>query len=286
MKKGKSWIITVLLIIFSAVFVVSAVCLISYFSKSAKAEKEYTDLSAIISAGRQDRTDIPRLPSEQTAVVPETGSAESVPEETRAPVSTLVSVDGVLMQPEYVELYTVNTDLVGWITIPGTDIDYPVVQTPDEPNYYLKRSFYKQYSDYGAIYVKEACDVTAPSDNVTIYGHRMNDGSMFAQLHKYKEQSFFEQNRYIFFDTLQEYHTYEIIAVFLISSSESTPFQYQNFIDATDEAAFSEFVENCRQYALYDTGVDAVYGDKLITLSTCEYSNENGRLVVVAKRVL
>ena len=106
---------------------------------------------------------------------------------------------------------------------------------------------------------------------------------MFALLDKYKERSFFEEHRYLYFDTLEETHTYQIIAVFKTSASGG--FRYNEFVDATNEDDFTQFVNSCKKLSLYDTGVDAVYGDKLITLSTCEYSQTNGRLVVVAKQV-
>lgn len=190
--------------------------------------------------------------------------------------------------PEYKDLYAMNNDLVGWIKIEGTKVDYPVMQTPNSPNFYLHKSFDKDYSDRGCIYVREECDLEEPSDNVTIYGHNMLDGSMFATLHNYEDKEYWEKNSLIFFDTLTERHTYKIFAVFKTSANVGEGFSYHQFIDAASEKEFDEFVSTCKQLSkkyYYDTGITPVYGDKLICLSTCEYSlGDNSRLVVAAVR--
>lgn len=177
-----------------------------------------------------------------------------------------------------------NSDFVGWISIAGTNINYPVMQTIDAPNYYLKRGFDKSYSDYGVPYMQENC-VIGISDNLVIYGHHMNDGSMFADLCRYEDEDFYREHPTIQFDTLSGYGEYEIVAVFKTVAYSQEGFKYYHFVDAEDEAAFDEYIAKCKELALYDTGVDAVYGDRLITLSTCEYSRTNGRMVVVAKLV-
>lgn len=93
---------------------------------------------------------------------------------------------------EYLELYRQNEDMVGWIKVEDTNINYPVVQSVNEPNFYLKHKFDKTYSAYGCPYVQENCDVQKPSDNIIIYGHHMNDGSMFTGLMKYRNKSFWD----------------------------------------------------------------------------------------------
>lgn len=174
--------------------------------------------------------------------------------------------------------------MVGWLSIAGTTIDYPVMQTVDSPNYYLKRNFEKEYSDLGTPYVQEDCDISG-SDNLVIYGHHIKGGKMFGALEDYKSQSFYEEHKVIEFDTLTQHGEYEIIAVFKTIAYSSEGFRYYDFVDAEDEEAFNAYVAKCKELALYDTGVTAEYGDRLITLSTCEYSAQNGRLVVVAKKV-
>lgn len=185
---------------------------------------------------------------------------------------------------EYGELFLQNTDMVGWLSVAGTTINYPVMQTKDNPNYYLKRNFAKEYSDLGTPYVQENCDLDS-SDNLVIYGHHIKGGKLFGALEDYKSKSFYEEHKTIQFDTLTQQGEYEIIAVFKTVAYSSEGFRYYDFVDAENEKEFNAYIEKCKELALYDTGVTAEYGDKLITLSTCEYSAQNGRLVVVAKKV-
>ena len=188
---------------------------------------------------------------------------------------------------EYYELYQQNNDMVGWIKVEDTNINYPVMQSIDEPNFYLKHKFDKTYSAYGCPYVQENCDVQKPSDNIIIYGHHMNDGSMFTGLMKFTDKTFWENHKTIEFDTLTDRNQYEVIAVFktVVYTDSEDSFKYYEFTDAENAEEFDEYVAKCKELSLYDTGVTAKYGDKLISLSTCEYSHNNGRLVVVAKRV-
>lgn len=190
--------------------------------------------------------------------------------------------------PSYAELYAQNDDTIGWIKVDDTQINYPVMQSVNEPNFYLKHGFDKEYTDYGCPYVQENCDVEKPSDNLIIYGHNMNNGSMFAGLMKFKDKSFWEKHKTISFDTLTDHYDYEVVTVFktFVYSNSPESFKYYQFTDAETKLDFDEYIRKCKELALYDTGVTAEYGDKLISLSTCEYSRTNGRLVVVAKRVV
>lgn len=191
------------------------------------------------------------------------------------------------MLAEYAALYEQNSDLVGWICIADTRINYPVVQSPEEPDFYLDHSFDGSKSDYGCPYVSEICDVSGPSDNLIIYGHHKKNGTMFSDLKKYRKQSFWEEHKTFRFDTLYERQTYEVVAVFktVVYTKSADEFRYYQFADAKTPEQFDAYIARCKELALYDTGVTAVYGDELVTLSTCEYSSKNGRLVVVAKKV-
>ena len=185
----------------------------------------------------------------------------------------------------YKELFLQNGDMVGWISIPDTLINYPVMQTKDNPNYYLKRNFNKEYSDLGVPYVQENCDLAA-SDNIIIYGHHIKGGKMFGSLDKYVFKNFYEKHKIIQFNTLSEQSQYEIIAVFKTVAYSVSGFRYYDFVNAEDEADFNAYVGKCKSLALYDTGISAEYGDRLLTLSTCKRFVENGRLVVVAKKIV
>ena len=106
---------------------------------------------------------------------------------------------------------------------------------------------------------------------------------MFAALHDYKKKDFFKAHPYISFDTIYEHYDYQILSVF-ITTADAEGFAYHLYVDG-DMDAFTEYVAKCKELSLYDTGVNASYGDKLITLSTCEHNIDDGRLVVVAKRI-
>lgn len=279
----KKWIYNILLGVFAVVFLASTIYLINYLIQSYNQDKNYDDLAGLVENNSvtprptiDEDTDNNTVDAPTTSTVPSPALVEVTDPETGETVEVL---------PEFQELYVLNNDIVGWLRIPGTDINYPVMQTPDEPNYYLDHNFDKESSKHGALYARETCDINKPSANITIYGHRMKDRTMFAQLDKYMEKSFFEENPYIYFDTLTELHTYKIVSVFLTTATYGKGFPYQRYLDSETDEAYIGFVETCKELALYDTGVDAGIGDKFITLSTCEYSQENGRLVVVAKRI-
>lgn len=267
----------ILIAVFAVIFLVSAFMVGSYFIESIQAQSDYDEITKLMESGKdQVQSTVPFIPPVQSIPEIPDSTDPSVPPETTATPTIL---------PEYAALYLQNDDMVGWIEIEGTKLNYPVLQTPDEKDFYLHRDFNKEQSKHGAIYVQENCDVWTPSDNVVIYGHNMKDGSMFATLLKYRKQEYWEEHRYIYFNTLLERHTYEVVAVFKTSATVGKGFDYHLFVDAEDEAEFNEYIAQIKKLDYYDTGVDAEYGDKLITLSTCEYTLTNGRLVVVAKRM-
>ena len=271
----KKWMYNALLIFFAAVFLGSAGYLAFYLISSRQEANNYANLQEIV---QNDTTPRPTINDDDTL------TPVDIPPKF-AEVTDPETGETVRLLSKFAELYVMNNDIVGWLEIPGSEISYPVMQTPDQVDYYLKHNFNKESSNHGCLYVREVCNVTAPSDNLTIYGHRMRDRSMFAQLDKYMEKSYWEENPYIYFDTLTELHTYKVMAVFLTTATVDKGFAYHEFVDAADETEFNEFVKTCKDLALYGTGVDAEYCDKFITLSTCEYSQTNGRLVVVAKRL-
>lgn len=186
---------------------------------------------------------------------------------------------------KYTALYEENGDLAGWLSIADTEIDYPVMQNEDD-NYYLHHDFYGEESKYGCLYVREQADLDAGT-NFIIYGHNMKDGSMFGDLDLYLNESFYKEHSTISFDTLYEERTYEIISVFLsqVYGEEDDVFKYYQFYEADTREEFEYFYSNIKELSLYDTGVEAAFGDTFLTLSTCAYHVEDGRFVVVAKRI-
>lgn len=189
-------------------------------------------------------------------------------------------------QASYRNLYLENADMVGWIQIEGTSIDYPVMQTPADPNYYLKHDFEKHYTDYGCPFMQADCDALAPSDNLIIYGHNMKDGSLFADLAKYGSKDFWQTHKTVWFDTELGSYAYEIFAVIhtTVQADAADAFPFYLFVNATAPEDFADYVSACKARALYDTGIFAEYGDKLLTLSTCDNITDNGRLLVIAKQ--
>lgn len=176
-----------------------------------------------------------------------------------------------------------NSDLVGWIRIEGTKIDYPVLQTPDHPNFYLNHNFDGKSSIYGAPYMAEECDLSKDCRNILIYGHHMKNGSMFAALDGYLDQAFYKEHPIVQFDTLTEYGDYQVIAVFTMNAADPENPIY-DWIFCGNEEAFDSYVSYVKKLSVYDTGAEAQWGDHLISLITCEYTHKDGRLIVVAKK--
>ncbi|MCI9446440.1 MAG: class B sortase [Lachnospiraceae bacterium] len=194
---------------------------------------------------------------------------------------------GLLVSAELAGLYEDNSDLVGWLAVEGTDIDYPVVQCEDD-EFYLSHNFRQENDRYGCLYVKSIADVNTPGTNFIIYGHHMKDGSMFGGLDKYDSESYFRNHRLVSFNTLYEERVYEIMAVFqtwIPEDDKDGGFRYYQFYQADTEKEFRDFYENVMALSIYDTGVTAEFGDTFLTMSTCSSHAENGRFVVVAKRV-
>ncbi|MCR5508434.1 MAG: class B sortase [Lachnospiraceae bacterium] len=180
-----------------------------------------------------------------------------------------------------------NPDFAGFIRITGTAVEYPVMYTPYEPEKYIHMDINCADSEDGLPFIDARCSIDPDSDNIIIYGHNMKDGSMFASLISYQNKAYYDEHPVIRYDTADEIREYEIMSVFydrVYYTDETDVFKFYNFIDASDEADFDRNVSQYLKKSVYDTGVTAHYGDKLITLVTCAYHTENGRFVVIAKR--
>ena len=182
------------------------------------------------------------------------------------------------------ELYNINNDLIGWIKIDDTDITYPVMQNKNQPEYYLRRNFYKKYSSYGTPFLAYECNLKT-SENLIIYGHHMQNKKMFGELENYKNKEFYNNHKEIIFYTLDNIQKYEIFTVFKTTLYKKDTFKYYQNIELNSEEEYSNFINKCCSMSLYNTNIKPNYEDKLITLSTCEYSEENSRLVVVARQI-
>lgn len=185
------------------------------------------------------------------------------------------------------ELQKQNNEIIGWLEIEDTKINYPVCKTNDN-DFYLTHNYKKEKSSLGSIFLDKNFDLKNGSSNYLIYGHRSEKGLMFEDLIKYAKKEFYNSHKTIKFTTNNKDSTYEILAIFysrVYYKSEQNVFRYYFFVNADNEQAYNDYVSNCKKASIYDTNVNAKYGDQLLTLSTCEYSQEDGRFVVVAKEM-
>lgn len=188
---------------------------------------------------------------------------------------------------ELEELQKENNEIIGWLEIEDTNINLPVCQTTDN-DFYLTHNYKKEKSKGGSLFLDKNFDLVNGSSNYLIYGHRNTQGLMFEDLLKYSKEDFYNNHKTIKFTTNKDDSVYEIMSVFysrVYYKSEQNVFRYYYFVNANNEEEYNDFVNNCKKSSIYDTGVTANYGDQLLTLSTCEYSQEDGRFVVVAKKV-
>lgn len=265
----KKTILNILTAVFSLMFLVSGFLLVRYYVNSNKQEKVYSHLSQIME--KEEETTLPG----------------GLLTESQSPYTAVTDREGntVMILKQFEELYKLNPDIVGWMRIEGTALDYPVMYKPGSKEFYLRKNYYGEKATHGCLYIQETCSVFPRSDNLTIYGHNMRDGSMFGCLKNYREESFWKEHPVITFNTLKEEAQYEIFAVFATTSSVGEGFKYHYFINAAGEKDFHDFVDTCKALSFYDTGIDPVLGDQFITLSTCEDTLVNGRLVVVARKI-
>ena len=231
---------------------------------------------------REQQEDLREMVTEASVQYPV--QADSAPQAVSVSVLPGQAEEKPVMLAGYAGLYEENKDLAGWLSIEDTKIDYPVMQKEDN-TYYLHHDFYGEDSKYGCLYVKEQADLD-DGTNFIIYGHNMKDGSMFGDLDLYLKESFYKEHPTVSFDTLYEERTYEIVAVFRsqVYNADDDVFKYYQFYEADTQEEFEDFYGNIKELSLYDTGVEAKFGDTFLTLSTCAYHVPDGRLVVVAKR--
>lgn len=174
------------------------------------------------------------------------------------------------------DLMLKNKDCVGWLKVANMDIDYPVMLTKDEPEYYLRRNFNKSYSYMGTPFMDANCNIGI-SKNLIIYGHNMKNGKMFASLMKFKNKEYFDENQSVEFITPNEKAIYHIICVAKVKADDS----WYSFIDDLGEDDYNEKIKELYSKSLYRSNYEFGYNDEFLTLSTCEYSQNDGRLILI-----
>ena len=174
-----------------------------------------------------------------------------------------------------------NPDFIAWLRIPGTNVDYPVVQT-DDPDYYLNHTFSGKSSVIGTLFSLADADYQAPGRNIAIYGHHLRSSGekMFTSLMRYKNPDFYEDNKTIVLDSLYRHSEYTIFAVVNMKVGDWEPSRTV----FSGDAAFMAFVNRAKSESMYDTGVEVGADDHILTLITCDrsYAGKEGRLVILA----
>ena len=261
---------TVILLLLTGIFLFSGYKALTLYLTGKNEEKAFTELTELVESYKKSASDAPKKTEKPTDDI--THDAETA-ETTPSALSY------------YEIVYEKNPDFTGWLTVPNTNINYPVMYTPDDPEYYLHIAFDKTYSLSGTPFIGADCDTQ--SDCFIIYGHNMKNDTMFGTLDYYSNVEFFEKNPEFTFDTLYEERTYCVFAAFKgrIVGKDEYGFRYYDYAGKLDENAFSEFITELENASLYKTGVKPVYGDQILLLSTCAYHTENGRFVVAAYRI-
>lgn len=243
------------------VFLGSAFYIIKYYYEGYKSEQSVEDLKSLI------------VDEDGNVSIEEEGGETEKAEDS--------------MHAKFAKLIEKNSDFIGWLEIPDTGINYPVMYTPNDPEFYLRKNFDKEYELSGTPFVDGACSMEPASDNIIIHGHNMKNGNVFHEMEDYKDDSFFKEHKTFKFDTIYGPGEYEIFAVILSKAytEEANSFKYYEFVNAAGQSEFDTFVNTVRSMSLYETGVKPQYGDKLVTLSTCEYSQEDGRMAIIGRKI-
>ncbi len=275
-KRKSKIIYVVCMVLLICIFVGCAIYLVKYFWESHESEEMFDELKTLIV---EDDSSIDRGNEGKISSPSDSSYSEQKIE--------YIDIDGVMVSKKFGELYKRNKDFIGWLTINDTCIDYPVMQSMYEEEFYIHKDFDGQYSAAGTLFTDTSSYVDKPSDNILIYGHNMNSGKMFHSLINYEKEDFYKAHKFIQFDTIYDNGIYEVIAAFRtqIYDAGYEGFKYYTFFDAKDETEFEEYISNCKALTPYSIDATATYGDKLITLSTCAYHTSDGRYVVVAKKI-
>lgn len=257
-KPFESKITLLLLAVFLCLFAFSAAELLTYFAYSTAEANAFSSMAQVVEENKAE---------ENTGT---TNQDELEPQ----------------ILPEYATLYGENADLWGWLKINDTDINYPIMHTPTNGEYYLHRDFAKKYSQSGTPFLAAECNNDC--GNYLIYGHNMKNGQMFAPLLSYADRDFYTKHPTILLDTLYEHGEYAIVAAFYAKAyylEDSDVFRYYQYTDLSERNSFDDYLNQVKAAAIYETGESVEFGEQLLTLSTCSYHTDNGRFVVVAKKI-
>ena len=279
MKQTKHFLAILLSCVGAGCLILAAVLTYLYGQEDKQSEVAYEEYRPVVA----EKIETDTTPTPEVTATPE--PEETLPPATPSPEPTATPVPSV--PNPYAESYLANEDMAGWLVIPDTVIDYPIMWTPEDENYYLRRGFNKKKNSAGCLILDTDSSLEPLTTNLIIHGHNMKAGTMFGTLTDYEDEDFFESHKQIILHTKECQRNYEVIAVFRsqVYKKSDTVFKFYKFFQADTEEEFLNFYENIKEMSLYDTSVTAQFGDNFITLSTCSYHVENGRFVVVAKEV-
>lgn len=279
-KKEKAPRNRIVLIVLCAMLIIGTTGTCAYF---AELSIEHKKLMQMVEMAESSYV-TPEVPEGSVATKEEETSLSTGNSVTPVKPETDIQEEKQIL-PQFAELYKENNELYGWIKIADTKINYPVMHSPDDPEKYLHSNFEQEYSYAGLPFLDARC--SAESDNLLIYAHNLLNGTMFRSLLKYENKDYWKAHPIIEFDTLYEEQSYEVMAAFYdrVYYKAEDVFKFYQFIDAADEQEYNEAIQNLKNKQIYETGVTAAYGDQLLTLVTCAYHTDNGRFVVVARKV-
>ena len=276
-KAKRRGIYVIIYLLLSALIVLSIIYIVNFFSLKQEAKEQSKLLSTINLYKKEGTKEVVQNVSkdgeekyEETAIVENT-------EEQKEETERMLQVK---------ELQGQNADIIGWLEIENTNINYPVLQGTNN-RYYMTHNYKKENSKNGSIFLDANYNWNIPSNNLLIYGHNLGNGMMFQELLKYEKESFYQEHPVIRFTTAEEDAEYEIISAFksrVYHKSEKNVFRYYFFLNSESEEEYNQFVKNAKNASIYPIDGTASYGDQLITLSTCSYYVEDGRFAVVGRR--
>ena len=274
-KDDKDFVYTILYIIFMTIIIISALYIFKFYKMSNEATKESQLLNEIDLETQEE--------ANNSSNDIETKNNEADGNTSKNIENNNIETTERMLKVK--KLQKENDDIVGWLEIEDTNINYPVLQG-DDNEFYLNRNYKKEKSEKGSIFLDAKYNWNIPSNNLLIYGHNIINGLMFQDLLKYESQDFYKKHPNIRFTTEKDDKEYEIISVFksrVYYKAEKNVFRYYDFINAKKEEDYMEFVKNAKKTSIYDIEATAKYGDELITLVTCSYHIEDGRFVVIGR---
>lgn len=252
MTKTRRISLAVLSVLLSAVLLLSGVMIYKELFARQKEKEDFAELAELVQIEQpeQSQSDEPNTP------------ADDEPEAAR--------------RRDLAPLFSQNSDCIGWLCIPDTEVNYPVMYTPENPQKYLRRNFYGEYSQSGTPFLDGRCSMS--SSNLIIYGHNMRNDTMFGSLPKYMEQDYRQVHPVIEWETKAGCAEYAVFAVVTVKKYDD----WYSFINTADREEYDTHLEAIRSKALYCSDMMPEYGVQLLTLSTCYNSANDGRLLIIA----